>query len=846
MNKKFRKAIQDSYESMDNNKKDAFFAEIENLSSYERRETRLPVFYRFAAGAAGLAAAFCVGVYLKNMPAPPDISAPEDMIVSETEPACTGSAPAVTERPEKKTERRTTGRTAVTSAAAETYTTAAVIVTSAAAPQTQGGSPVSSIQATAAAPTAVNIDNGYGTENTDPASYYEYEGSYIMKKYTAFLAAVVMMSNATSINAGAQEYKPDNDCLYGVQAVKAYVEQNGESWLDLNSDGKFDIFDVYAYYSIDDSYEGDCTVPAYIQEKYDSRPAAEIAFTYGSSTHRSYIDAGSDYYFEASDPDYRINSYDLMEYFLDTNTCHYEYTDPNYYIDNCPDEYNDMIPHDLIRHEEGNWDIVEYLKKKFFICEDGQIRPISKDDIEVFNTGYDENFGHYANITSMDVLRQNKDVRTSRIHRFIDTLKYKIYDTGNSCYIIKDLVEKGIVDADINSDGVFNFEDVALTAASVYCVSGLSRDNCLLEIALPDTDWDELPESMDFSERPNTRSGAEKAIRFYKTAAAYIYTFDKGIAEALADYCVISQETDPKYFDFDFYDKNNYGFYRSYPVLENLAFYEELSIRFGPSSEEIELPERMSFTREEINEAFPEYYKKVRSGELPKPDINLDGKIDDADFNILFNLECEFGAPYKKDYLGTMVRRYPELLPVIGVSQEIRDNFETNFDFNNNGISADLLETECMLMYIYGELDKNYSDTQAFLDAQEAYFQENPDVQYYKVFNDNHYWFSRHHGTGWGGGLTSKEELDSIVAAIAEFNMDMTAEEGTAAPAKPGDANIDTKVNIADAVSVLQYLSNNTKYPMTAQGIENADCDGVKGITGGDASVIQKIDAGII
>ena len=58
MNKKFRKAIQDSYESMDNNKKDAFFAEIEKLSSYERRETRLPVFYRFAAGAAGLAAAF--------------------------------------------------------------------------------------------------------------------------------------------------------------------------------------------------------------------------------------------------------------------------------------------------------------------------------------------------------------------------------------------------------------------------------------------------------------------------------------------------------------------------------------------------------------------------------------------------------------------------------------------------------------------------------------------------------------------------------------------------------------------------------------------------------------------
>ncbi|MBO4878260.1 MAG: dockerin type I repeat-containing protein [Ruminococcus sp.] len=61
-----------------------------------------------------------------------------------------------------------------------------------------------------------------------------------------------------------------------------------------------------------------------------------------------------------------------------------------------------------------------------------------------------------------------------------------------------------------------------------------------------------------------------------------------------------------------------------------------------------------------------------------------------------------------------------------------------------------------------------------------------------------------------------------------------------------GDANLDGKVNVADAVSALQFVANNTKYPLTAQGEANADCDGVKGITGSDALYIQKIDAGII
>ncbi|MBR2283307.1 MAG: carbohydrate-binding protein [Ruminococcus sp.] len=61
-----------------------------------------------------------------------------------------------------------------------------------------------------------------------------------------------------------------------------------------------------------------------------------------------------------------------------------------------------------------------------------------------------------------------------------------------------------------------------------------------------------------------------------------------------------------------------------------------------------------------------------------------------------------------------------------------------------------------------------------------------------------------------------------------------------------GDANVDTKVNMADAVAVLQCLANESKYPLTDKGKENADCDGSVGLTGNDAIAIQMCDAGMV
>ena len=60
-----------------------------------------------------------------------------------------------------------------------------------------------------------------------------------------------------------------------------------------------------------------------------------------------------------------------------------------------------------------------------------------------------------------------------------------------------------------------------------------------------------------------------------------------------------------------------------------------------------------------------------------------------------------------------------------------------------------------------------------------------------------------------------------------------------------GDANVDGKVDLQDAVAILQFSALPKKYPLTELGEAQADVDGVEGISGKDALVIQQVDAKI-
>ena len=62
-----------------------------------------------------------------------------------------------------------------------------------------------------------------------------------------------------------------------------------------------------------------------------------------------------------------------------------------------------------------------------------------------------------------------------------------------------------------------------------------------------------------------------------------------------------------------------------------------------------------------------------------------------------------------------------------------------------------------------------------------------------------------------------------------------------------GDANLDGRVTVADAVAILQFIANKDKYNLNSQARKNADCFNVgDGITGKDALAIQRLDAKVI
>ncbi len=102
----------------------------------------------------------------------------------------------------------------------------------------------------------------------------------------------------------------------------------------------------------------------------------------------------------------------------------------------------------------------------------------------------------------------------------------------------------------------------------------------------------------------------------------------------------------------------------------------------------------------------------------------------------------------------------------------------------------------------------------------------------------------------WGDGVPSMEPVEETTEPESE-TVSETSSELT--PTLKGDANLDSDVNIADAVLVMQVSTNPDKYAqgktslsIKPQGEVNADVDGKKGLSNADALLIQKFKLGLI
>lgn len=101
---------------------------------------------------------------------------------------------------------------------------------------------------------------------------------------------------------------------------------------------------------------------------------------------------------------------------------------------------------------------------------------------------------------------------------------------------------------------------------------------------------------------------------------------------------------------------------------------------------------------------------------------------------------------------------------------------------------------------------------------------------------------------------TTKPTAPSTTTAPTSSTTTTTAPVTTTEPepstdpvVKWGDANCDGDVGIADAVDIMSYVSNSTVYPLTPQGLINADvyANG-DGLSNMDALSVQKLLANIL
>ena len=91
---------------------------------------------------------------------------------------------------------------------------------------------------------------------------------------------------------------------------------------------------------------------------------------------------------------------------------------------------------------------------------------------------------------------------------------------------------------------------------------------------------------------------------------------------------------------------------------------------------------------------------------------------------------------------------------------------------------------------------------------------------------------------------TFTAEQSSVITTVTEYN---PAQSPSSKETLWGDANCDGKVDLSDAVIIMQVLSNPNKYSMTDQGRANGDVNLTgNGITNADALAIQKYKIGIL
>ncbi|MCD7890693.1 MAG: dockerin type I repeat-containing protein [Ruminococcus sp.] len=141
------------------------------------------------------------------------------------------------------------------------------------------------------------------------------------------------------------------------------------------------------------------------------------------------------------------------------------------------------------------------------------------------------------------------------------------------------------------------------------------------------------------------------------------------------------------------------------------------------------------------------------------------------------------------------------------------------------------------------DASNDYSNTE-LLDTEDAVITE-----YIPVYIDGVlYYGTEPDGTTADGGMTPTEASTNAVTEATDSTTDSETDSTTdSSDILWGDANVDGAVDISDAVSILNYVSNASKYPMTEQGLANADVNqNGDGISNSDTLAVQRYISNVI
>ena len=693
------------------------------------------------------------------------------------------------------------------------------------------------------------------------------ERSYYMKllskKFAEMLtAATLVVTPSTSVAPGILSNPlnvNDYTNIDGWDPTERFAEfRNDENIIDVNADGKFDIKDVYIYWSI----------------THGDRSLDKEVYTLDVDLNGT------------------LNDYDdskkMIDYFLFYNELLPEYFDRSYYKFS-DEEYNYKIKDDTIAKEFWN-NYVNDLEKEasLFHCFKGIFNnkvANKKIDLDVSGDGVFD-LGDVYDMFAFENMVKHSECAWNIIHKMsfsegrkaiadyidenggnemyerclaiCDELHYKDkfkYDIGN--YALLYFFENNTFLPEYTDDNYYESlrdygtreNKMLMRAVYAYCEgigieptdmrTNVDTSNITEEYEKyldrlkngtakePDVDLDGKITFSDYYiiNRVFWNRYRNDDVITEKIRINFLNKLDlnmNGISGDCLD-CMIVQtyicekfgitETSQKnyeYFKYEWYYNDSLDSIWSKTKIKNCligSIYPLTDPDDWVSLSEMYISEFKYTDRDERNKVIARYCDEIDAGRLPVPDVDMNGVFDE------------------NDYYAAEITRYSQTHTDLGIDiipLNVMKNYVMNFDLDGSGVSGDAVDTQIILYYAERKTDIHHSDLENKIDVILGYA---PDPDPFMTTTSTMPAFI--YGTfGYGYSTTTTT----------------TKPIETPETKRSGDANNNGVVKMNDAVLIMQNVANPDEYKMTDAGEYNADVHNTgDGITNMDALSVQKM-----